>query len=234
MSKTISFKRPDGEDSSGHYVEPEKGERAPGVVVIQEWWGVNDQIKGVAGRLAEQGYRVLVPDLYKGKVTVEEAEAEHLMGGLDFADAATQDVRGAVQYLKQRSPKVAVMGFCMGGALTILAAVHVKEADAAVCWYGMPPEGAADVTRIAIPLQGHFAEHDEFFPASQVRAVEKKLKDAKISHEFYWYDARHGFGNETLKPGNPHVQKLAEHYDREAARVAWQRTHDFLTKQIKS
>jgi len=232
MSEMIKFKRPDGTETSGYYVEP-TAEHAPGVVVIQEWWGLNDQIKGVADRLASHGYRVLVPDLYKGKVTVEEAEAEHLMGDLDFADAATQDVRGAVQYLKQSSPKVAVMGFCMGGALTILAAVHVKEADAAVCWYGMPPDNAADVTMIAIPLLGHFAEHDEFFPANQVRAAETKLKDAKVSHVFHWYDAHHGFGNETLKPGNPHVHKLAEHYDPEATRLAWQRTHDFLAKQIK-
>ncbi|MBA2490565.1 MAG: dienelactone hydrolase family protein [Gammaproteobacteria bacterium] len=233
MSEMITFKRPDGKKTSGYCVKPD-AEQAPGVVVIQEWWGLNDQIKGVADRLASLGYRVLVPDLYKGKVTVEEAEAEHLMGDLDFADAATQDIRGAVQFLKKSSPKVAVMGFCMGGALTILAAVHVSEADAAVCWYGMPPEDAADVARIAIPLQGHFAEHDEFFPANQVRAVEKKLKDAQVNYEFHWYDAHHGFGNETLKPGNPHVQKLADHYNPEATKLAWQRTHEFLGKHIKS
>src|SRR5215210_5522985 len=148
MSEKIKFKRPDGKEDSGHYVATDTGENAPGVVVIQEWWGLNDQIKGVAERLAGEGYRVLVPDLYRGKVTVEEAEAEHLMGKLDFADAATQDVRGAVQYLKENSPKVAVLGFCMGGALTILSAVHIREADAAVCWYGVPPEDAVDTRAI--------------------------------------------------------------------------------------
>jgi carboxymethylenebutenolidase len=234
MSKKITFDRPDGKQSAGYYVEAGAGEHAPGVVVIQEWWGLNDQIQGVADRVAKQGYRVLVPDLYKGEVTVEEAEAEHLMNNLDFADAATQDVRGAVQYLKRKSPKVGMIGFCMGGALTILAAVQVKEADAAVCWYGMPPQDAADVTRIAIPLQGHFAEHDEFFPADQVRTAEKKLKGARVSHEFYWYDARHGFGNETLKPDNPHIKKLADHYNPEAAKLAWQRTFDFLSKHVKA
>ncbi|MBA2409413.1 MAG: dienelactone hydrolase family protein [Gammaproteobacteria bacterium] len=234
MSKKITFERPDGKQTAGYYVEAGAGEHAPGVVVIQEWWGLNDQIKGVADRLASQGYRVLVPDLYKGKVTAEEAEAEHLMGDLDFADAATQDVRGAVQYLKESSPKVAVMGFCMGGALTILAAVHVKEADAAVCWYGMPSEDAADVTTIAIPLQGHFAEHDEFFPANEVSAAEKKLKDARVKYEFHWYDAHHGFGNETLKPGNPNVHKLADHYDPEATKLAWRRTDEFLAKYVKA
>ncbi|NER00075.1 MAG: dienelactone hydrolase family protein, partial [Cyanothece sp. SIO2G6] len=142
MSTTITFQRPDSKSCSGYYTEPVGGNQAAGIVVIQEWWGLNDQIKGVADRLAQSGYAVLVPDLYRGTVTVEAAEAEHLMGGLDFADAATQDIRGAVQYLKQHTAKVAVMGYCMGGALTVLAAVHVSELDAAVCWYGVPPEAA--------------------------------------------------------------------------------------------
>jgi carboxymethylenebutenolidase len=234
MSKKISFTRPDGGQSSGYYVEAGAGEHAPGMVVIQEWWGLNDQIKGVADRLADQGYRALVPDLYKGKMTLEEAEAAHLMNGLDFTDAATQDVRGAVQFLKQTSPKVGVIGFCMGGALAVLSAVHVKEADAVVCWYGMPPADAADVTQIRIPLQGHFAEHDEFFPADQVRAVEKKLKQAKVKHEFFWYDAQHAFGNETLEGSDPRRPKLDHHYDPEAAALAWRRTFDFLAMQLKS
>src|SRR5438128_10862299 len=139
MSQMITFKRPDGKECSGFYVEPADGAKAPGMVVIQEWWGLNDQIKGVANRLASAGYRALVPDLYRGKVGLDAKEAEHLMNNLNFGDAATQDVRGAVQYLKQSSPKVGVTGYCMGGALTILAACFVPEADAAVAWYGFPP-----------------------------------------------------------------------------------------------
>ena len=102
MGEKIIFKRPDGKESSGYYSVPDAGEEAPGVVVIQEWWGLNDQIRAVADRLAMAGYRALVPDLYRGKVTLEVAEAEHLMSNLDFADAATQDLRGAIQYLKGR------------------------------------------------------------------------------------------------------------------------------------
>src|SRR6266699_2245713 len=128
MGKTVSFKRPDGKSVNGYLAEPAKAEKAPGVVVIQEWWGLNDQIKGVAERLAKAGYRALVPDLYRGKVALEANEAEHLMTNLNFGDAAGQDIRGAAQYLKQSSPKVAVMGYCMGGALTILSAAFVKEA----------------------------------------------------------------------------------------------------------
>src|SRR5689334_5993134 len=121
MSPMISFKRPDGKECSGYFVDAKAGDKAPGVVVIQEWWGLNDQIKGVANRLSSAGYRTLVPDLYRGKMTVEAEEAEHHMSNLDFADAATQDVRGAVQHLKRTGSETAVMGFCMGGALTILS-----------------------------------------------------------------------------------------------------------------
>src|SRR3981189_2757378 len=118
MGKMISYQRPDGQSVAGYLTEPANGNAAPGVVVIQEWWGLNDQIKGVADKLAAAGYRALVPDLYRGKVALEAHEAEHLMKGLNFGDAAGQDVRGAVQYLKSSgSPKVAVTGFCMGGAL---------------------------------------------------------------------------------------------------------------------
>ncbi|HWP58655.1 MAG TPA: dienelactone hydrolase family protein [Candidatus Acidoferrales bacterium] len=224
MGEMISFKRPDGKDCSGYYAEPAAGDRAPGVVVIQEWWGLNDQIKGVANRLADLGYRALVPDLYRGKVTVEVQEANHLMTQLDFADAATQDIRGAVQELKKTSPKAGVVGFCMGGALTVLSAVFVKELDAASSWYGFPPEGAADVRTISIPVQFHFASKDQFFTPEQARALEAKLREGKVNFESYWYDANHGFGNEA---------NLINTYDAEAAKLAWQRTTDFFAKYLR-
>jgi carboxymethylenebutenolidase len=123
MGQMVTFKRPDGKECNGYLATPAGDGKASGVVVIQEWWGLNDQIKGVAERLAALGYRALVPDLYKGKLALDAAEAKHLMTNLDFADAATQDVRGASQYLKQSSAKVGVVGFCMGGALTVLAAL---------------------------------------------------------------------------------------------------------------
>src|SRR5213593_1537811 len=101
----MTFKRLDGKNCSAFYVEPSAGTAAPAVVVIQEWWGLNDQIKGEANRLAAAGYRALVPDLYRGKLGLDAKEAEHLMTNLNFADAAGQDIRGAVQYLKQSSAK---------------------------------------------------------------------------------------------------------------------------------
>src|SRR3954462_2140349 len=131
MGKMVEFKRPDGKSVNGYLAEPQAGSKAPAMVVIQEWWGMQDQIKGVADKLAKQGYRALVPDLYRGKVALEANEAKHLMEGLNFGDAAGQDIRGAVQYLKNSgSAKVGVTGFCMGGALTVLSAVNVPEMDA--------------------------------------------------------------------------------------------------------
>jgi carboxymethylenebutenolidase len=103
MGKNVSFKRPDGKSVNGYLAEPKAGAKAPGMVVIQEWWGMNDQIRGVADKLAAAGYRALVPDLYRGKATVDAKEAEHLMKGLNFGEAAGQDIRGAVQFLKKDS-----------------------------------------------------------------------------------------------------------------------------------
>ena len=222
MGQTITFKRPDGSECNGYLAAPAGSDTAPGMVVIQEWWGLNDQIKGVADRWAALGYRALVPDLYKGKVTLDAAEAQHMMTNLNFADAAGQDIRGAAQYLKQTSKKVGVVGFCMGGALTVLVAVFVDEADAASSWYGFPPEGAADVTKIKISLQLHMAEKDASFKPEAARALEGKLKEAKVPFESYWYDAGHAFGNEK-----------GQNYNKEAADLAWQRTTQFFEKNLK-
>jgi len=230
MGQMISYNRPDGKTVPGYLAEPKTGPGSRGIVVIQEWWGLNDQIKGVAEKLAGEGYRALVPDLYRGKVTLDHKEAEHLMTGLNFADAAGQDVRGAVEYLKLASPKVGVTGFCMGGALTILSAVLVPEANATVCWYGYPPLDYVDASKIKAPMMGHFAIDDVPFPIAKVDALEKKLRDAGVKFEFYRYKAKHAFAKETLVGKN--VLPNAE-YSPDNARLAWQRTLEFLDKSLK-
>ena len=169
----IEFKRPDGQAVKGYLAEPVDKANAPGVVVIQEWWGLDDEVKAVADRLAKAGYRALVPDLYRGKLAIEANEAEHLMGDLNFGDAAGQDIRGAVQYLKATgSAKVAVMGFCMGGALTILAACNVPELDGSIVWYGNPPLEYVNAEAITKPMLGHWSMQDEFFPSAGVDQLE--------------------------------------------------------------
>ena len=225
----IEFKRPDGQSIQGYLAEPANKTHAPGVVVIQEWWGLDEEVKSVADRLAKAGYRALVPDLYRGKLALEAKEAEHLMGDLNFGDAASQDIRGAVQYLKNTgSLKVAVTGFCMGGALTVLSACNVPELDGTVVWYGYPPLEYVNANAIAKPMMAHWATHDEFFTISGVDQLEAKLNDAGVSHEFYRYDAKHAFANpKSDKRGLPPLQ-----YNAAAAKLAWDRTIEFLQKHI--
>ena len=230
MGKMISFKRPDGQDVDGYLAEPADGKPAPGVVVIQEWWGLNDQIKGVADKMAAAGYRALVPDLYRGKVALAANEAEHLMNELNFGDAAGQDVRGAVQHLKATgSNKVGVSGYCMGGALTLLASVFVPEVDAAVPYYGYPPLDYIDASKITAPLLGHWAIEDVPFPIAGVADLEKKLADAKVDFEFHRYQAKHAFANETADSKGLAMLK----YDPAAAELAWGRTLAFFARHLK-
>jgi carboxymethylenebutenolidase len=219
MGKMIQYETPDGGGCPGYCAEPAAGDRAPGLVVLQEWWGLNENIRGVADRLAANGYRALVPDLYRGKVTLEAAEAAHLMGGLDFVKAVTHDVRGAVQYLRGSSRKVGVIGFCMGGALSIVAAMHLPDVDAVSCWYGIPPPEAGDPGAIRMPIQGHFALLDTHFLPAMVDALEARLKEGGVVYDFYRYPAGHGFAREG-----------SASYHAESARLAWQRTFDFLAK----
>lgn len=230
MGQHIEFKRPDGGRTPGYLAEAEKPLGA--IVVIQEWWGLNDQIRGVAARLASAGFTALVPDLYRGKRTVEEEEAHHLMTGLDFGDAASQDVRGAVNHLKGLklgSGKVAVTGYCMGGALTLLAAQQSPEVDAAVVWYGMPPLQAVDAARLKLPVQAHWATQDEFFAIDQVDALEAKLKEAGVAYEGHRYLARHAFANEEAQ-GSGRIAKTQ--YDAAWAQQAWDRALRFLGRHI--
>jgi len=225
----IEFKRPDGQVLNGYLAEPSDTAHAPGVVVIQEWWGLDEEVKAVADRFAQAGYRALVPDLYRGKLALEANEAEHLMGDLNFGDAAGQDIRGAVQYLKATgSAKVAVTGFCMGGALTILAACNVPELDGSIVWYGNPPLEYVNADAITKPMLGHWALQDEFFPIAGVDQLEEKLKQAGVNFEFHRYDTKHAFANP--KADSRGLAPLK--YSAEAAQLAWDRTINFLQKYI--
>src|SRR5512144_1013544 len=141
MGKMISFPRTNGGSAQG-YLPEGKDPKAPGVVVIQEWWGVQGQIRGVCDRLAEAGFHALAPDLYRGKIVpYHDAQAAGAaMATLDFKAETDEAVRGAVKFLKARGGKVGLTGFCMGGAVVVIGAVHIPELDAAVCFYGLPPE----------------------------------------------------------------------------------------------
>lgn len=222
MGERIDCSRPDGKSTPAYYAAPENPENAPGIVVISEWWGVTADMTAIADRYAGLGYRALVPDLFRGRTAAKGDEATHLMEGLDFGDAATQDVRAALQHLKKPGGKAGVTGYCMGGALTFLAAMHVPEADAAVVFYGFPPPEAGDPATITIPLQCHFAKHDDFFQPAGVEQLEERLKDGHVPYELFWYDAKHAFAN----PNPPGSAGLG-HYDPAAAELSWERTVRF-------
>src|SRR3981189_3916174 len=140
MGTSISFKRPDGKDANGYLANAERGD-APGVVVIQEWWGLQEQIKGLCDRFAVAGFDALAPDLYKGKVVPyhDTDAAAKEMNSLDFMDVTTQTVRGAAQYLGKNGAKVGLTGFCLGGAGTILAAAKNPQLNPGGAVYRLPP-----------------------------------------------------------------------------------------------
>jgi len=223
MGTAITFKRPDGKDASGYLANAARG-NAPGVVVIQEWWGLSDQIKGLCDRFALAGFDALAPDLYKGKVVPyhDTDAAGKEMNSLDFMDATTQTVRGATQYLSRNGAKVGLTGFCLGCAVTIIGAVHVPELAAGVVFYGIPPEQAAKPADVKIPLQAHFANKDDWCTPELVNGFEKAMKAAGKSLELFRYDAEHAFVNE---------QRQAVH-DREAAELAWGRATEFFRKHL--
>ncbi len=193
MGQTISIRRPDTASINAYLANTTQSRM--GLVVIQEWWGLNDYIRSVADRFALAGYLVLAPDLYQGRVTQDMDEARHLMDGLDFPGATHQDIRAAVDHLQLSCDKVGVLGFCMGGALTIAAAVHVPNLSAAVCFYGIPPKQFADPANIKIPFQAHFAQHDDWCTPQMVDALEQAMRTAGANPEIYRYDANHAFFN---------------------------------------
>jgi carboxymethylenebutenolidase len=223
MGAEIEFKRPDGGDAKGYLANAASGD-APGVVVIQEWWGLAEQIKAMVDRFALAGFDALAPDLYKG-VVVPYHDAERAgkeMQSLNFIDATEQTVRGAVQYLKRNGAKVGIAGYCMGGAVAVIASAKIPELTAAVSFYGLPPEQAVKAADVKIPLQGHFANKDDYITPKAVDDFEKALKAAGKDAEFFRYDADHAFVNE---------QRVSVH-DRQAAELAWGRANAFLKKRL--
>jgi carboxymethylenebutenolidase len=223
MGSMISFARTNGGTASGYLAEA-KDAKAPGVVVIQEWWGLQGQVKSVCDRLAAEGFHALAPDLYGGKVVPyhDPAAASAAMTALDFKAATDEAVRGAVQHLKARGAKVGLTGFCMGGAVTVIGAVRIPELDAAVCFYGIPPEDVASPAAIRVPFQGHFAKQDDWCTPAAVDAFEAKLKAAGKTYELHRYPGHHAFMNSDRK----------EVYDDPSAKQAWERCVSFFRRHL--
>jgi carboxymethylenebutenolidase len=222
MGTRIKFRRADGKEAEGYLARAGRA-NAAGVVVIQEWWGLQDQIKGICDRLALAGYDALAPDLYAGTVVPyhDTEAAGREMNSLNFLDATDQVVRGAAQFLQRTGAKVGLTGFCLGGAVTVLGACRIAELAAAVCFYGLPPETVASAADVKVPLQGHFANRDDWCTPAAVDKFERDLNAAGKVAEIFRYDADHAFVNEQR-----------DVHDRAAAELAWERMLGFWARHL--
>ena len=229
MAQTVEFPS-NGSTASGYLATPAEG-AGPGVIVVQEWWGLNPQLKGVCDRLASEGFTALAPDLYHGELAGHDEmdKAGELMTSLPM-DRAARDMSGAVRFLREheavRGHGVGVVGFCMGGGLALLLATQMPEdVKAAVPYYGViRDDGQPDWSRLEAAVQGHYAEKDDYFPPDKVKALEQELKDLGKDVEFFIYPGLgHAFANEANPFGT---------YDEDAARQAWVRTLEFLRAKL--
>jgi carboxymethylenebutenolidase len=223
MGEMIDFAS-NGKKGTGYFATPPSGEGMP-LIVIQEWWGLNDHIKSVTDRFAAKGFMALAPDLYHGAVATEPDEAGKAMMGLDLARAA-KDLSGAVDELIARSSngKVAVVGFCMGGGLALTLACQRPDAiNACVPFYGVIPwpDAQPDYSQIKADVQGHYATKDTFATPEQVALLTKTLRSQGNGVEMYSYDADHAFFNDT----RPEV------YVEKHALEAFRRTCSFLLQE---
>nr|XP_043629042.1 protein usf [Erigeron canadensis] len=213
-------------------------EDAPGIVVIQEWWGVDFEIKNNAVKIAKLGYKALIPDLYRGKVGLDAEEAHHLMSGLDW-QGAVKDIEASVNWLKANgSQKVGVTGYCMGGALTIASAVLVPGIEAAVAFYGVPPPVLADPANTKVPIQAHFGDADDVVGFSDIKAakaLEEKLKAAGKPCEVHVYPGvGHAFMN-TSPEGIARRKAAGQSEDCEpASQLAWSRFQSWMNKYLSA
>jgi carboxymethylenebutenolidase len=216
----------DGGSTDGYEAVPELG-GGPGVVVIQEWWGLVDHIKDVCDRFAAAGFVALAPDLYHGKTTKSPDQAGKLMMAMRI-DEAEKDISAAIQYLLTHdavtSKKVGVVGFCMGGALALYTATKNPSVGACVVFYGGHPNVKPDLPQLQAPVLGLYAENDGFVTPALVRDLESKLKALGKEIEVVIYPGTdHAFFNDS----RPEV------YNQEAAADAWRRTVEFLQHRLQ-
>jgi carboxymethylenebutenolidase len=225
MGERVTFKA-NGRTTPGYLARP-KG-RGPGVIVIQEWWGLVPHIEDVADRFAAEGFVALAPDLYHGEKATSPDQAGKMMMSLKI-DEAAKDLAGAIEYLRQQDgvtgAKVGTVGFCMGGALSLFAASQNPEVGACVVFYGGHPNVKPDIPRLHAPVLGIWAGKDGFVTPEVVDQLDKQLTAAGKRHEFHTYPAaQHAFFNDT----RPEV------HDPAASADAWAKTMAFLRRELKA
>ena len=220
MTERVTFPSTTGDTAMGALALPAGTDKAPAIVVVQEWWGVNDQIKAVTEAWAAEGFVALAVDLYRGKVIEigESGAAGEAMGKLDRT-RATADLGGAIEYVRNHprsTGKVAVTGYCMGGAFSFAAAQNFSGLAAVVPFYGLSPN--TDYSTVTAPIQAHFAAKDGWAKAETAKEIQQALEGAGKTMELYVYDAEHAFCNE----------RRPEVYNAAACKEAWQRAVAFV------
>jgi carboxymethylenebutenolidase len=221
MGELIQFAS-NGGTTPGWLARPKAG-AGPGVIVIQEWWGLNDHVKAVAERFASEGFTALAPDLYHGRVTKSPDEAGKLLMAMNIAQAE-KDLRGAVKHLRALTGKpVGTVGFCMGGALSLFAAcVSGQEVGACVIYYGGHPSVTYDFDGLTAPVLGHWAEDDDWANAN-IPIISGALSRRGKTCEFHTYPGtKHAFFND----------ERPEVYVRAAAELSFERTLAFFRKHL--
>ena len=223
MGERIEFAA-NGGTAEGYLAEPD-GE-GPGVVVMQEWWGVDDHIKGVCDRFAEEGFVALAPDLYHGETTDQPDEAQQKMMALNM-DEAEKEMRGAVDFVaahEKSNGEVGAVGFCLGGGLCVWAASVNPKVNAVSTFYYVMPHGKPDFSKVDAPVLGHFGTSDDFIPEDDAKALEEELRSAGVDAVFEYYEgAGHAFFADHDRLGT---------YDEEKSKSAWEKTVGFFRKHL--
>ena len=227
LTTSITMEFPaNGGRANGYMARPMEIGSWPAVVVIQEWWGLNDNIRDITNRIAAEGYVALAPDLYHGQATQEPGEAEKLMMALS-QEQAVVDLNGAIAELQRRDDVMAeaigTTGFCLGGGLALLLAMKNPAVKAAAPFYGVAMGDLAEAKNIKGAVLGIYGGRDEFVKAEYVAQVRQALEGAGVAHEIQVYaEADHGFFNDQ-----------SGHYKADDAADAWKRLLAFLAKQLK-
>lgn len=224
-TETVEYTDSHGEQLMGYLARPADGEPRPAIIVIQEWWGLNEHIKDVTRRFARENFVALAPDLYHGAVTSEPDEARKLVMELDMAEAVREIMRG-IDFLQEQDyvagQEVGIVGFCMGGGLVLQTALIESELAAGVVYYGRPLSPARSA-QVRAPILGFFGEEDGGIPVPDVEAMHQAFDEANIENEVHIYDgAGHAFFNDTRSS-----------YDPEAATDAWPRTLDWFRTHLE-
>lgn len=218
--EAITLKTADDVSFNAYVAGPENAKA--GVLIVHEWWGLNDHIRAQADILAKQGYRVLAIDLYDGKVTSDAAVAGKLMEAVN-QDQANAKLKAALAALKAPNRKLATLGWCFGGGQSLQATLADPGAvSATVIYYGLLVTDVAVLKTLNGPVLGIFAKRDAWITPAMVSGFEKAMKEADKPLEAHHYDADHAFAN----PSSPN-------YNSVAAQAAWRTTQDFLAANLK-